>query len=273
MHFFIDNRPVYRDRETQKSFDNSLYFYSKFISNCPICLFYQEDPCIIPCGHSFCKNCLLRLTEFSSRCPVCDAFFWASRPVRFFFFEQITASITFRRLESAELDGTDERGFFEYPYCYCYYDSGGGTAEGAPGAISGEPSKAGGADVPPAKGPEDALQRLAISPGAGAQDRPQAVPRIALCSVQGIACSKSPRPAASGTHGLAGKTPPSFVFYQSADGQLYFLHPRTYKNYKTFPEFIFGRIKEVHSCHGGEHRHPELQHVPHNYTINIVTIF
>ena len=245
MHFFIDNRPVYRDREIQKSFDNSLYFYSKFINNCPICLSYQEEPCIIPCGHSFCKDCLQRLTEFSSRCPVCDAFFWASKPVKFFFFEQITLNITFRRLESMEIESTDGRGFFEYPYCYCYYDS----------MDTADPV---GTDTTSSTD-NIALQKLAIQPKAQA-------PSIALCGFQGRADGKGKASDAQ------GKGPQSFTFYQSADGQLYFLHPRTYKNYKTFPEFIFGRIKDVYTCYGKEHKHPELQHIPHNYTINIVTI-
>lgn len=234
MHFFIDNRPVYREGEIDKSFDNSLYFYSKFTNNCPICLSYHEQPCIIPCGHSFCTACLTRLIEFSNTCPVCCSFFWASKPVKFFFLEEISTGITFRRLTTQDVSSIVGIEFFEYPYCCYYYDR------------------------------IDISSNQLLDP-----------PSNTLSSLPHENIDFTSLPNNISFPFLLKKTNPqcNFVFYQSADGQLYFLNPKTYRNYKYFPKYIFGQIKNVYAYKGGECKYPELQHIPHHYHIYIVTIY
>ena len=37
--------------------------------NCSVCLSYFEEPRLLPCGHSFCWNCLIPLID--KRCPLC----------------------------------------------------------------------------------------------------------------------------------------------------------------------------------------------------------
>lgn len=213
MHF-IDNRPVYKSRDVPETFDNTLYYYSRFNGNCPICISYHESPCIIPCGHTFCADCLERLSAFTRSCPVCAAFYWASRPVRFFLAREISGEVLFVRLDSNDVAKNSTRGFFEYPYgCHYYESEGTQEAPGRPAAVT------------------------LLSPGP---------------------CAKEP--AASTT------------FYQSVDGQLYFLHPKITRQRRLLPEFIYGTVKTIRSCKSSECSHPELRHVPPHFQIHIVVI-
>jgi len=45
------------------------------IFECSICLELLKDPRVIPCGHSFCKSCLLQLKPNQLRCPLCQTAF------------------------------------------------------------------------------------------------------------------------------------------------------------------------------------------------------
>ncbi|KAM9722900.1 tripartite motif containing 35-28 [Menidia menidia] len=38
---------------------------------CPVCQCIFQDPVLLPCSHSFCRECLRRSLEVSRRCPVC----------------------------------------------------------------------------------------------------------------------------------------------------------------------------------------------------------
>jgi Zinc finger, C3HC4 type (RING finger) len=41
--------------------------------DCPLCLRLLHKPTTTPCGHSFCRNCLLQAARFQARCPLCRA--------------------------------------------------------------------------------------------------------------------------------------------------------------------------------------------------------
>ncbi|XP_042346388.1 tripartite motif containing 35-28 [Plectropomus leopardus] len=38
---------------------------------CPVCQGIFQDPVLLPCTHSFCRECLQRSFQFSKKCPVC----------------------------------------------------------------------------------------------------------------------------------------------------------------------------------------------------------
>lgn len=52
--------------------------------SCPICLEVLENPIAIPCGHTFCKDCLYSSENISgsSTCPVCRTSFNARQKIR-----------------------------------------------------------------------------------------------------------------------------------------------------------------------------------------------
>lgn len=47
--------------------------------SCPVCCDFFRDPVLLPCSHSFCRECLQRCWETSATrsCPVCRR--WSSR--------------------------------------------------------------------------------------------------------------------------------------------------------------------------------------------------
>ncbi|XP_059196159.1 tripartite motif containing 35-28 [Centropristis striata] len=51
---------------------------------CPVCQGIFRDPVLLPCTHSFCKECLQKSFEFNKKCPVCRKVFDESQyiPVR-----------------------------------------------------------------------------------------------------------------------------------------------------------------------------------------------
>ncbi|KAI4291560.1 hypothetical protein PAPHI01_0834 [Pancytospora philotis] len=128
-----DIRPVYKHKNIPHAFDNALYFYAKYTSNCPICISYHEEPCIIPCGHIFCAQCLDRLSSFSRCCPVCTAGIWSSRPVRLYIAQGLSDTITFIRLTTSYVLSDSTCSFFECPYRYSYYED---QSEAEPGAYT-----------------------------------------------------------------------------------------------------------------------------------------
>lgn len=38
---------------------------------CPVCQGIFEDPVLLPCSHSFCRECLKKSFQFNRKCPVC----------------------------------------------------------------------------------------------------------------------------------------------------------------------------------------------------------
>ena len=211
MHRYGDNRPVFKSGEMNRTFENCVFFYCKFSMDCPVCLSQHESPRIIPCGHVFCQHCLDGLNAFTAHCPICNAHFRASKPAKFFFCEEITKHILFKRLSPGEVNYEPHSGFFENPYRFYYYEPSGDT---------------------------------------GASE------------TQSVLFEES-----SNTCDLS-----SHFFYQSVDGQSYFLNPRVYKNYKSFPEYIYGRIKQMSFCKLSETELCELKHIPQNNYVHIVNI-
>ncbi|KAI5170913.1 hypothetical protein PAEPH01_1549 [Pancytospora epiphaga] len=212
----MDVRPVYKDKYVSQSFDNTLYFYARFNGNCPICLSYHNTPCVIPCGHTFCSTCLDTLSEFSRNCPVCTSFYWASRPVRFFFLEQISETVLFVRLRRSILLSDSTTGFFDCPYHFSYYESL-------------EPSEY------------------------------SSKPDVSLVSPYKYT-TNSDKQAADHT------------FYQSVDGQLYFIDPKTIILWRNLPKYVYGTIKSISSYKSSECKYKELAHIPSEYQIHIVVI-
>ncbi|KAG7476182.1 zinc-binding protein A33-like [Solea senegalensis] len=43
--------------------------------SCPVCTRFFEDPYLLPCSHSFCKDCLDKTSQRHRKCPVCRAVF------------------------------------------------------------------------------------------------------------------------------------------------------------------------------------------------------
>lgn len=39
---------------------------------CGVCKQILKQPVSLSCGHSFCKSCLLRCMNHTSKCPMCD---------------------------------------------------------------------------------------------------------------------------------------------------------------------------------------------------------
>lgn len=62
------------------------------------------------------------------------------------------------------------------------------------------------------------------------------------------------------------------TFYQSSDGQLVFLAPKALKHMKSYPEFIFGKIRHKMGCMINYDYYPELSHIPSGTYILIVEI-
>jgi len=63
------------------------------------------------------------------------------------------------------------------------------------------------------------------------------------------------------------------VFYQSNDGQLYFMDPKASKQMKSHPLYIYGRIKDSYECLINYEKFPELAHIPAGVYIVILTLY
>lgn len=42
---------------------------------CPVCQGIFRDPVLLPCTHTFCRECLTRSLQFNKKCPVCREVF------------------------------------------------------------------------------------------------------------------------------------------------------------------------------------------------------
>ncbi|KAM7383218.1 hypothetical protein PAMP_002889 [Pampus punctatissimus] len=48
---------------------------------CPVCQGIFRDPVLLPCTHSFCRECLQRSWQFNKKCPVCREVFEEGQPI------------------------------------------------------------------------------------------------------------------------------------------------------------------------------------------------
>lgn len=236
--FLPDRRPVYKNSLVPKTFDNALSFFTKFSGDCSICISYHEDPHIIPCGHTFCCVCIEKLKKYSTLCPICSSSFWTSKPTRFIFFEISFNSALFRRLETRDVLSVNSKLFFEFPYCCYYYE---GEHE----------TKAG----------QTVLEKLADLNLLSKQP----------CSSKSSNDILKERPFTNAKQ-INRASPSNQIFYQSADGRFSFLLPHFYRNYRSFPEYIFGTIKRRFTIKMPGKRYPELAHIPNTCDAEIIEL-
>jgi len=48
--------------------------------DCPLCMKLLFEPVTTPCGHTFCKPCLIRMADHNNRCPCCRALMMLDAP-------------------------------------------------------------------------------------------------------------------------------------------------------------------------------------------------
>lgn len=238
---FTDMRAVYADNKVTKNFDNALYFFSRYVGSCSICISVHKDPQILPCGHAFCKECIRSLEDFSRNCPLCGECFWASKPVTFVFFEDFTKFVLFRKLETRNVLNVEAKQFYEMPYCCHYYELDIFSEGHAVYKKSGENK-------------EKQLLSEDLKVEANPMKRKPFLAMNGRCTKQDNGAIKS------------------HIFYQSIDGQFCFLNPRMYRNYKVFPEYIYGTVKDTKRQKMCVQKFPELTHIPHNYYIEIIEL-
>lgn len=202
----LDIRPVYKTKDIERAFKNTLYFFVRYTNDCPICLSFFVDPQVLPCGHCYCHGCILQSTKYSKACPMCAAFFWIYKPAKFFFVEEIKDQILLRKCCNASITNSQAKNFFDQPHSLEYFQE---VSEGSSG-------------------------------------------RVELM--------------------LPGKRIQNHEFYQSNDGQLYFLDPKVVRSFKTMPEYIFCTIKARHECFVNYDKYPELCHIPSGTKIVILRI-
>ena len=186
----LDIRPVFNSNASD--YEDALYFYVKFDSDCSICLEYHTNPYILPCGHIFCMECINDsiMSEFKDACCVCRRCFRLKdlKKVVFFFKNTINDFILFKRIDHNKSNLT----FFEYPHATEYNENENAT-------------------------------------------------RV--------------------KH-----------FYQSADGQLYFLNSKQKYLTKNKPLYLAGHIKRIERFEGSNHNMPEYKHMKRYQTFYIVTL-
>lgn len=204
----LDIRPVYKTKHIERAFKNTLYFFVKYTTDCPICLSFFNDPQVLPCGHCYCHTCILRSVKYSKICPMCADFFWIYKPAKFFFVEEIRDQVLLRRCCNASITNSQARDFFDQPHSLEYF------------------------------------QEIPESSTSG---------RIELVSHD-------------------RKHQRNHEFYQSDDGQLYFLDPKVVRSFKSKPEYIFCNIKTRHECFVNYCKYPELSHVPSGIKVVILLI-
>lgn len=250
----MDKRPVFRDTTTEKAFKNVEFFYSLLSSgssynndfsllkcssidnsfDCSICLDFFEIPQILPCGHCFCLSCISRASEFTRRCPLCSEFFWIYKPVRICLTEKIENTILLKRLELSDVCARREIDFYDFPYSLEYYLN-------SSDSISIE------------------LENISLKNEVGnssESNRYNAITRSNLNKICSVGTCNSKRQ----------------IFYQSHDGQLFFLDPKVVDSLKSKPLFIYSNIKTKRECSIDHREFPSLSHIPSGTRIVIVVI-
>lgn len=117
----LDKRPVYKNRETERAFKNTEFYFVKYTADCPICLGFFENPQVLPCGHCYCFLCITICSEYNKSCPMCSEFFWIFKPVQFFFAQEIGDYILLRRCRRSDVSNSVSGSFHEYPYSFEYF--------------------------------------------------------------------------------------------------------------------------------------------------------
>ncbi|KAJ3119185.1 hypothetical protein HK098_005700 [Nowakowskiella sp. JEL0407] len=66
-----DEINVVRNALARKEIDVGVSASMESLLECDICLTDFNDPVTSPCGHTFCRSCIIRNFELSSKCPLC----------------------------------------------------------------------------------------------------------------------------------------------------------------------------------------------------------
>jgi Zinc finger, C3HC4 type (RING finger) len=107
MDIDTDTRPsraeTLRDSTTHPSLSNLLTLSDL---DCNLCLNTLSDPVTCPCGHTWCKKCLLQSLEHSDKCPMCRQ----KLPQRGYFDARPECALLAGIMESLDLD-RDLKGF------------------------------------------------------------------------------------------------------------------------------------------------------------------
>jgi zinc finger of C3HC4-type, RING len=257
----IDKRPVYKKNEKKHCFDSALYFYSKYIGDCPICISYHDEPYVIPCGHSFCLACLKRSSEFSSTCPICLEYYWAFKPARLFFLDEIQSEMTFKRLETRNVLDLQSEEFYDNPFA-CFYNEEIIDKQMSSLTISTIDAST-----------EKSSKEITNTEGTLLNHKIKDKKTIAGFKCNARIVNRAAEKESSLKNASTRKdTLKNHVFYQSSDGKLCFLDPKCYKGMKSYPEYIHGTIEAEQHCYPDSHKYPELYHIPSNTKIVLVTI-
>jgi len=126
---YLDIRGVYKNRNTQRVFQKASYFLVKYTNDCPICLFFMDDPKVLPCGHCYCNLCISRSIDYTNNCPMCGDFFWIFKPVKFFFVDEVAEEILFKKCNEETVSNIHVDDFFSKPYSLCYFEETGMPCE------------------------------------------------------------------------------------------------------------------------------------------------
>lgn len=199
----LDKRPVYKNKKIEKAFKNAEYYFVKYVTDCPICLNYFENPQVLPCGHCYCRLCISVCVEYTNNCPMCAEFFWIYKPAQFFFTQEIEDHVLFRKCCTADVSNSESINFYEQPFSLEYFEE----------SLLGE---------------------------------------VELVSTS--------------------KKSDNSVFYQSNDGQLYFLDPKITYKMATKPLYLYSKIKEKYECYTNYEKYPELAHIPPGTKIVILKV-
>jgi Lon protease-like protein len=66
-----NQRNYFKAEDLPEMEDNRQPLCDKEDFECPLCLKFFYDPVTTACGHTFCRNCILRALDHHSQCPLC----------------------------------------------------------------------------------------------------------------------------------------------------------------------------------------------------------
>lgn len=246
----LDKRPVYKDKNIEKAFKNALFYYVKYTGDCPICLDFFENPQVLPCGHCYCHSCIVRCIEHSSVCPICSKYFWIFKPVHFFFTQDIGESILFRKCISTDISSSNSDRFYDYPYSLEYFEE---TDE----AVTFNNNKG-----------DTSFNNNKGTASFNNKDT------VFINNKTVTFNNKETKVTFNNKTAVFNNNKETIVneFYQSNDGQLYFLEPETVRKMETRPEYIYAKIRNKTDCFIDWKRYPELSHIPMGTKIVILKI-